>query len=66
MIKRYFLFLLVLMCAGGSVNAVTCTVPETCTATDFYVILSDDTMSQDLVISTLSAYDFSVSAPVIS
>ncbi|MBA2860986.1 hypothetical protein [Methanococcus maripaludis] len=66
MIKRYILFLLVLMCAVGTVNAVNPTVPDTCTATEFYVILSDDTMSQDLIISTLSAYDFSVSAPVIS
>ncbi|MBB6497861.1 hypothetical protein HNP96_001922, partial [Methanococcus maripaludis] len=66
MIKRYILFLLILMCAVGTVNAVNPTVPDMCTATEFYVILSDDTMSQDLVISTLSAYDFSVSAPVIS
>ncbi|WP_459202049.1 hypothetical protein [Methanococcus sp. CF] len=66
LIKRYFLFLLILMSVVCSVNAVTCTIPETCTATDYYIILTDDTISQDLVISMLSAYDFGVVAPEVS
>ncbi|MBA2840901.1 hypothetical protein HNP87_001433 [Methanococcus maripaludis] len=55
MIKRYFLFLVLLMCVVGSVNALTCTVPETCTETDYYVILNDDTLTDTLLISQLES-----------
>ncbi|MBA2868897.1 PEGA domain-containing protein [Methanococcus maripaludis] len=65
MIKRYILFLLLLIGVIGSVNAVTCTVPETCTPTGYYVILNDP-LTTDQTKTMLLTYAFDYYAPVIS
>ncbi|MBA2864890.1 hypothetical protein HNP94_001929 [Methanococcus maripaludis] len=66
MIKRYFIFLLLLMSVLGSVNATTPTVPETCTPTDFYVVLDDSSMTSELITTQLQAIDFNIVAPSVS
>ncbi|AVB76082.1 hypothetical protein [Methanococcus maripaludis] len=64
--KSFFLFLLLLIGCIGSVSAVTCTIPETGSTSGYYVLFADDTLTWDLINSTMSAYDFGVYAPSIT
>jgi hypothetical protein len=49
-----------------AVNATTITVPGTCTPTDYYVDLLDDTYTTELTTTDVTNDDYSVTAPTIS
>jgi len=66
LIKRSIVFLLLLLSVLGSVSAETPTIPETCTTTNFYVVLTDTSMTTELTTAQLGAMDFGLSAPSIS
>jgi len=56
----------VLLCACGAANATVITVPDTCTPTDYYVDLLDDTYTTELTTTDVTNDDYSVTAPTVS
>ncbi|MBB6067896.1 hypothetical protein HNP97_001406 [Methanococcus maripaludis] len=64
MIKRYFLFLLLLLSVFSAANAEVITLPTECTQTDYYITIEG--YDQAMIESTLSGTDWDVSAPVVT
>jgi hypothetical protein len=62
--KSYFLFLLLLFSVLGSVSAETIVLPDTCTLTEYYIVV--DAYSEELIVNTLNGTDWDVYAPEIS
>ncbi|BAP60631.1 hypothetical protein MMKA1_05140 [Methanococcus maripaludis KA1] len=65
MIKRYLLFVLILIGFVSSIDATAVTIPETCTVTDYYVELTE-TFDTDTTKSLLLTYDFDSTVPGVS
>ncbi|MBA2858686.1 hypothetical protein HNP93_001387 [Methanococcus maripaludis] len=64
MIKRYFLFLLLLCCAVGSVNALSTDIQGTDGTSEYYMVLTDN-YSDELIDSSLTSADWLAYAPVV-
>ncbi|MBA2850943.1 hypothetical protein HNP86_001074 [Methanococcus maripaludis] len=64
--KSYFLFLLLLLSVIGSVSATCPIIPESCTVTDYYVVLNDNSMNWELINASLSVIDYNYYTPVVS
>lgn len=60
----FFLFLLLIVCIG-SVSATVMTVPEECTPTDYYVVLTES-LDDTTISSLIATYDYSYCAPTCS
>ncbi|MBP2143846.1 hypothetical protein J2127_001014 [Methanococcus voltae] len=63
--KRIFLFLLILLISTSVCSAATITVPETCTVSDYKLVLEEQ-MTTEQTTSALSVFDFAAYTPVVS